>query len=342
MLEPQKLRKLQEYVTILTDQGQSAESEGRNEDAVKAYIKLVDVLLLLARESEDHSTWSQYTKQAESYQNRVKSLIPADQQIGFHQAPPPPSLPKAEPKQAFTPNPRPNAIPQSHPPPIDQGASRVGSLRKILKPFQKVEDAPVQKSIPAPGQQALSYSQNLTQPAERANPTAKSPKPTELELVVSTYQKKLDAAMTEIRSIKEQLVAAQNERENLTTYYEGQIRELNERLVNSVPRADYDELQLQLSEMITKAEYERLKAEVADRVPRQEYDELLSRVMNSVPRDLYLAAEVKATKLEEGLREMVPRKILDEIATEITMLTMLAKIPIGDSEKETSHHPSGP
>ncbi|MHB8567989.1 MAG: hypothetical protein ACYC7D_14455 [Nitrososphaerales archaeon] len=306
MLEPQKLRKLQEYAGILADQGQGAESEGRNDDAVKAYIKLVDVLLLLARESEEHTTWNQYTKQAESYQIRVKSLMPADQQVG--QAYPP----KSEPK------------PVQRPPLASESAAnpnKMGSLRKILKPFQKPEEEiPEPVRIPTAVQKPV-QSQQVKQ--------------VEQDAVIATCQKKLEAIGLENKSLKEKIDAVLNEKENLSSYYENQIRELNEKIASSVPRNDYEALQVQLSEMISFAEYERLKTEISNRVPKKEYDDILNRLINSVPREMYLASELKASHLEESLKESVPAKILDNLAAEVSLLTMLASIPVnGSDDKE--------
>ena len=75
-MDAEKNKKLQQYATILTDQAKEAERTGKPEDAIKHYLKLVDVFLVLASEAQDHNTWLQYIRQAEAYQTRIKSLVP--------------------------------------------------------------------------------------------------------------------------------------------------------------------------------------------------------------------------------------------------------------------------
>lgn len=319
MIEPQKLRKLQEFLGILEEQGQSAERDGRNEDAVKSYIKLVDVLLLLARESEDHTKWSEYTKQAEAYQNRVKSLIPPDQEFG---ARPIPRSPEQRP-QVQKPIQQKQTIPS---PAVDQ-AAKGGALRKILKPFQHIED-PIATAANSP---ALAPSALIPQ-STTTSIQRQQQKPSEQEIMISSLERKLEAAIGEIKLLKEKLDAQASERENIVSYYESQVRELNEKLSVSIPKSEFDMLQSQFSEMITKQEYERLKAEISQRVPKEEYDELLGKLMSSVPRELYLTSELKVARLEENLKESLPKKVLDDLSAEVTLLAMLANIPMEQSE----------
>lgn len=300
----------------MEEQGQAAESEGRNEDAAKTYIKLVDVLLLLARETEDHTKWSEYTKRAEDYQNRVRSLIPPDQEFG---ARPIPRAPEQRPQVQKPIQPK-QTVPS--PPSLD-AAAKGGALRKILKPFQHGEETPMISTARPP---ALAPTAIIPQSTV---PSIQQQKPSEQEIMISSLERRLEAAMGEIKSLKEKLDSAASERENVVLYYESQIRELNERLSVSIPKSEFDMLQSQLSEMITKQEYERLKAELSQRVPREEYDDLLSKLMDSVPREIYVASELKAAKLEESLKTTLPKKVLDELASEVTLLGMLAKIPIG-------------
>ena len=92
-MDAEKNKKLQQYATILTDQAKEAEQSGKSDDAIKHYLKLVDVFLVLASEAADHNTWLQYIRQAEAYQTRIRSLVPKDQgsQDLIGRIPPPPN-----------------------------------------------------------------------------------------------------------------------------------------------------------------------------------------------------------------------------------------------------------
>ena len=138
-MDAEKNKKLQQYATILTDQAKEAEQSGRSEDAIKHYLKLVDVFLVLASEAPDHNTWSQYIRQAEAYQTRIRSLVPKDQgpQDLMGRIPPPPNernnslnVRRLEPitQQSSSPQPIPTTT-----------NTRSSPITKILKPFQNRE-----------------------------------------------------------------------------------------------------------------------------------------------------------------------------------------------------------
>ena len=139
-MDAEKNKKLQQYATILTDQAKEAEQSGKSEDAIKHYLKLVDVFLVLASEAPDHNTWLQYIRQAEAYQTRIRSLVPKDQgsQDLVGRIPPPPNertstlnVRRMEPVSQQSTSPQP--IPPSANP------SRSSPITKILKPFQNRE-----------------------------------------------------------------------------------------------------------------------------------------------------------------------------------------------------------
>jgi hypothetical protein len=70
-----KYTKLLNYSLFLEKQGNQFEKENEETEAIPTYIKMVDVLLLLAEAAPDYPSWQRYTGKAESYQKRIKVLI---------------------------------------------------------------------------------------------------------------------------------------------------------------------------------------------------------------------------------------------------------------------------
>lgn len=74
-LEPAKLKKLEEYLSVLGKKGAEEESHGDYSSAIPTYLKLVDVLLVMAEESPGYTYWLRCTTSAQNYQKKIKSLI---------------------------------------------------------------------------------------------------------------------------------------------------------------------------------------------------------------------------------------------------------------------------
>jgi hypothetical protein len=74
-VEPSKAKKLLGYAKLLAKEGESAEKNGLEEEAIPKYIKVVDILLLLAESTENYEAWTDYTGKADFYQKRTKILI---------------------------------------------------------------------------------------------------------------------------------------------------------------------------------------------------------------------------------------------------------------------------
>jgi hypothetical protein len=74
-MDSSKIKKLFDYASLLEGQGNQFEKESEETEAIRAYIKMVDVLLLLAEAAPDYPSWVKYTDKAEKYQKRVKILI---------------------------------------------------------------------------------------------------------------------------------------------------------------------------------------------------------------------------------------------------------------------------
>ncbi len=127
---------------ILTDQAKEAEQTGKSEDAIKHYLKLVDVFLVLASEAPDHNTWMQYIRQPEAYQTRIRSLVPKDQptQDIVGRIPPPPSERSAV--QTNVRRTEPSSVqPIANSQNTSASAARPSPISKILKPFQGRENS---------------------------------------------------------------------------------------------------------------------------------------------------------------------------------------------------------
>ena len=51
-----------------------------------------------------------------------------------------------------------------------------------------------------------------------------------------------------------------------------------------------------------------------------------------VPRDVYIEAEVRAARFELELKNTVPRNVLDDLASQVSLISTLSSIPL-DEEK---------
>jgi hypothetical protein len=341
-LDAEKHKKLQQYAAILADQAKEAERTGKPEDAIKHYLKLVDVFLVLASEAQDHNTWLQYIRQAEAYQTRIKSLVP-NQFVApdiSGRIPPPPDE---------KPAPAPSTLRREAPPPentslTQQGnPAKSGAFNKILKPFQrsdledpgaaatnlvqtKVQPAPLLQPRPQVNTQPASQSQFSPNPTVTRPEDNKGPVPHEL------YERSL----SENRILHERLQAIVKETDEKIAFLESRTRELEERIALMVPKIDYEALRAEFQNTVPKHEYDRLKSELAGTVPITHYDQLLDRISGMVPRDLYVASEKRVLELEDLLRRSVPFTEIDELANEVSFMSIVAEVPpmIGEGVKE--------
>ena len=333
---------MQQYATILADQAKQAEGTGKPEEAIKHYLKLVDVFLVLAAEAPDHNTWVQYIRQAEAYQARIKSLVPnqfVSSDISGRIPPAPEERPGAV--QASQ---RRDAPVQEAGSLTASGQGKTGTFNKILKPFQRAElsdPAPVplvtgdQGKVQNPNQALLrtqqtsasaSVQQAVTTATAAARPEEKSPVPHEL----------YDRALNENRILHERMQSIIKETDEKIAFLESRTRELEERVALMVPKIDYEALRSEFQNTVPKHEYERLKTELAGTVPITHYDQLLDRIAGMVPRDVYVASEKRVLELEDHLRRSVPFNVIDELANEVSFMSIVAEVPpmVGEGIKE--------
>jgi hypothetical protein len=120
-MDAANLKKLQDYAAYLAKQAEKEEDDGKTSEATKSYLKLIDVLLLLGRESKDQQTFLRYTSSAEFYQKKVKGLITVSQSSAATQPG------RIQPKQSDV---------QTH---DERRDAQKPSLGVSLQPIQKVE-----------------------------------------------------------------------------------------------------------------------------------------------------------------------------------------------------------
>ncbi len=74
-MDSPKMVKLLDYAKLLAKEGEGFERGGDYEEALPKYIKVVDILLLLADAAPTYPDWTNYIGKAEFYQKRAKMLI---------------------------------------------------------------------------------------------------------------------------------------------------------------------------------------------------------------------------------------------------------------------------
>jgi hypothetical protein len=338
-LDAEKNKKLQQYATILTDQAKEAERTGKPEDAIKHYLKLVDVFLVLASEAPDHNTWLQYIRQAEAYQTRIKSLVP-NQLVApdiSGRIPPAPDERSGGPSAL----PRRDISSPDNSPSQSGNPAKTGALNKILKPFQRGD-------LEDPGTTFTNPTQNRVQPAPLVQPRPQLTSQTPLSQIspnttpASTQDKGpvphelYERSLSENRILHERLQAIVKETDEKIAFLESRTRELEERIALMVPKIDYEALRAEFQNTVPKHEYERLKNELAGTVPISHYDQLLDRISGMVPRELYVNSEKRVLELEDLLRRSVPFTEIEELANEVAFMSIAAEVPPqigGEGEK---------
>lgn len=298
-VDAEKSKKLQQYAVALTEQAKEEERTGKSEEAIKHYLKLVDVFLVLAAEAQDHNTWVQYIRQAEAYQSRTKDLIPNGQKGGGS-------------KETS------GNINSGEP--WSDGTQHQSPLKKILKPFQRSE---------VETHDAGKASVLTARPPVNQNPQPKPLVTTAESVSPEIYQR----AMSENKILRDRISALAKEKDDQITALDRKCKELEAKISEMVPREDYDTLQSEFYNSIPKVEYDRVKSELLNSVPKGHYDDLLNRVAEMVPREVYLEAERRCLALEEMVKNSIPKKVIEDLASEISMLGVLSEVPLEKREE---------
>lgn len=74
-MDSAQLRKLEEYISYLLKKGVDEEKDEDYVEAIPTYLKLVDVLLVMADNAPNHPYWVKCTTSAEVHQKKIKVLI---------------------------------------------------------------------------------------------------------------------------------------------------------------------------------------------------------------------------------------------------------------------------
>ncbi|HVB12208.1 MAG TPA: hypothetical protein VNE86_03680 [Nitrososphaerales archaeon] len=309
-MDAEKNKKLQQYAVVLTEKAEGEEKSGKHDEAIKHYLKLVDVFLVLAAEAQDHNTWLQYIRQAEAYQSRTRALVPKDQR---------------------DPGSRNNVDSQRESPDGSQSSENVQSklnpLRKMLKPFQRNEEESIGVAPKGLPQQHRSQMQSMI-------PTQQPPRlstniPVENGISPEVYQR----VLSENKILRDKISAMTKEVEERIATLERTNKDTEQKISEMVPRADYDALQSEFYNSVPKIEYERVKAELLNSVPKAHYDDLLNRIADMVPKEIYLDAERRTMELESTIKNSTPNKVIEDLASEISLLGLLSEVPLSKPEK---------
>jgi hypothetical protein len=70
-----KLKKIEWYASQLINEAVSKEKSGRLGDAIVDYLQAADLLLLLAKQTQDYARWKAFSDKAIQCQQRVRVLI---------------------------------------------------------------------------------------------------------------------------------------------------------------------------------------------------------------------------------------------------------------------------
>jgi hypothetical protein len=74
-LQLEKAKKLEALGLTYVQQGEAFEKDKEYSLAIDKYLKVVDILLLLADSTTDYPTWLKLSDKASSYQKKIRSLI---------------------------------------------------------------------------------------------------------------------------------------------------------------------------------------------------------------------------------------------------------------------------
>jgi hypothetical protein len=211
--------------------------------------------------------------------------------------------------------------------PPSTNPSRQSPITKILKPFQNREEIDQTTNLSAARQANQTPVPSPTIQSQ-VNPSV-PPKPSvsPIEEKSSVPHELYERALSENRILHERLQSIVKETDDKAAFLESRNRELEERIAMTVSRSDYDLLRGEFENTVPKHEYDRVRTELSNTVPISHYDQLLDRISNMVPREIYMTSERRVLELEDKLRHSVPFNVIDEIADEVSYVSILAEVP---------------
>jgi hypothetical protein len=75
IMDAANFKKMENYVSYLTQKGEEKEKSKAYVEAIPTYLKVVDVLLVMAEVAPSYPLWLKCTSAADSFQKKIKSLI---------------------------------------------------------------------------------------------------------------------------------------------------------------------------------------------------------------------------------------------------------------------------
>ncbi|MDH2901050.1 MAG: hypothetical protein PXY39_08760 [archaeon] len=303
-MDAAKLKKLQDYSVILTQQAESKEAQGNKNEAVKDYVKLVDVLLLLANESKDHPTWQQLVNRAEYYQKKVRTMV--------------------DPERASSSNPL--EMKQQQPDKVSMNEDKdklASESSSSFNPFRKLPSLMGRKSDSKSSIENNSISTGASTTtvvsswANDLDPKALSMKAnpvqtavTENEVVPRTLYSQV---LEEKAALQRQVETLRNREKEFLAAIEEKEREFSQRI----------------SQMVPRSEFEELKGKLAESVPRSEYEEALT--ISAIPKERYMELHTQLGELQNKLQNSVSRALMDDLAEYVSFLVSTVS-SVGDEK----------
>lgn len=308
-MDSAKLKKLQDYSVFLTQQAESKEAQGNTSEAIKDYVKLVDVLLLLANEAKDHPTWQQLIGRAEFYQKKARSM--------------------ADPNSTSSNNSSSSVFKSFRKLP-----SLIGNNKKtnsfnnnLAKEEPSLAGSPTQ-----PTTILSSWSKDLKQPNSRPEvkasipPSGSSPS-TNSSQVVTLQEVKEEEKMVPF-SVYTQVLHEKSKLED-----EVKALQMKEKEYLNSLEAKEKQLEDTLSSMIPRSEYEGVCSRLENSVPREEYEQALA--ISSIPKERYAELQARVVELEMKLQNSVPAAIIDEILEYVSFLVSTVAEKSNDQKAST-------
>ncbi len=116
-------------------------------------------------------------------------------------------------------------------------------------------------------------------------------------------------------------------------------KQLESRASTMVDRSEYNaleakcnELSEKLSSVPLKSEFDELRYRLSNSVPRMQYEELQKAFVNLIPKETYNAAQARIAELESQLENSIPKTVLEDLANEVSFLTVTAAIPMTQTQ----------
>jgi hypothetical protein len=295
-MDSAKLKKLQDYSVVLTQQAESKEAQGSKSEAVKDYVKLVDVLLLLANEAKDHPTWQQLISRAEFYQKKARTMVDPDQ----------------KPSNPYETN-------QSEKLSVNESQEKQQSESSSFNPFRKLPSLIGRKS------DARSSLENNSTAAGTSTAVisswAKDLDPKALSVSTSAQGQQqitsVETAKPENEAVPRALYSQLLEEKAALQRQVESLRN-REREYLATIEAKEKEFSERISQMVPRSEFEGLKGKLADSASRLEYDKALT--IAAIPKERYTELQTQLVDLQNKLQNSISRALLDDLAEYVSFL----------------------